>query len=290
MEILLPKPIGFCSGVKQTVALAHECLRLAKEQKLPAYSIGHFIHNKTVVASFEKLGLRHIDGPTEGEPGVALIRAHGIPDVLRREFIEAGFQLLDGTCRNVKRTQELIRQAPRGTNVVIAGIANHSETIALAGVERDPSNQISIYVIEEASDVEPLPLHEGPWLLVVQTTLQEPKYQAILAAMQARYGNALEVGNNLCREPLSRNREVLRLIPQVDAMVIVGGKHSANTRALVELVSQHQKRAFHVEDAHDVTDQMYSFARLGVVSGASTPLEEIEAVVLKLQAGSQEKR
>lgn len=286
MEILLSKPIGFCSGVKQAVALAHECLRIAEEQNLPAYSIGNFIHNKKVVASFEELGLRHIDKPSEGEKGVALIRAHGISDKLRREFLEAGFQLVDGTCRNVKRSQEQIRQVPVGTTVVIAGIANHSETIALAGVEREPSNQIATYIIEEASEVETLPLHEGPWFLVVQTTLKESKYRAILAAMQERYGEALFVGNNLCREPLSRNREVLRLLSQVDAMVVVGGKHSANTQTLVDLITQHQKRVFHVEDASDVTAEMRTFTRLGVVSGASTPLEEIEKVVNCLQQGN----
>ncbi|HOX08679.1 MAG TPA: 4-hydroxy-3-methylbut-2-enyl diphosphate reductase [Planctomycetota bacterium] len=278
MEVILSKSMGFCMGVKQVVDLAHECLRLAAEQGVPAYSIGWFIHNQRVVNQLAVLGLRHIEKPTDGKPGVALIRAHGITDTLRQSFLEAGFTLIDGTCRNVQASQTIIRDTDRSDHVVIAGIAGHSETIALAGVKDAGGNFIACHVVQNTDDVHDLPDAQGTWILMTQTTLPASEYKAILQAMKDKYGPSLVVGNHLCPGALRRNKALDELCSQVEAVVVVGGKNSANTMALVRLVEEHGKQAFHVESASEVTDAMRAFSRMGLTAGTSTPQSDIDEV------------
>ena len=285
MEVIRSKTMGFCMGVRQVVDLAHECLRIAEEKGVPAYSIGWFIHNQRVVKQLADLGLRHIEKPEEGEPGVALIRAHGITDALRQKFIDAGYELIDGTCRNVVSSQSVIRNTSENALVVIAGIAGHSEVVALSGVTSAEHALIPSVVVQSAEDVQYLPSNPQIVILMTQTTLPALDYRAILQAMKDRYGSTLRIGNHLCAGALRRNKALIELCEAVDAVVVVGGRNSANTAALVRLVEEYPLPAFHVESAQEITEDMRSFARVGLTAGTSTSQRDIDEVFSALKGG-----
>jgi 4-hydroxy-3-methylbut-2-enyl diphosphate reductase len=285
MEVVRSKVMGYCAGVVRVIKLAEEALRLAEEGGANAYSIGWFIHNPTVVKRFEERGMRHINHPSEGEGGVALIRAHGIGDSLREAFLQGGYTLVDGTCKTVVYSQELIRDSNPSENIVIIGQKDHSEVIALSNVYRD-GKVIETTIVEDPSEVDQLNGFEDQSLLVVvQTTFSQSSYEAILEKLQRRYTNRLRVGNSLCPTTYRRHSALLEVCQEVEAVVVVGGKMSANTTALTQLVAEYGLPVWHVESYKEIPLEVYSFSRVGVTAGASTPSEDIEEVVTHLEEG-----
>jgi 4-hydroxy-3-methylbut-2-enyl diphosphate reductase len=278
VEVILSKSLGFCSGVGHVISLAEECFRIATEKQLPVYSIGWFIHNQRVVDCFIARGMRHIEHPEEGSPGVALIRAHGIPDTLRQSFLDAGYFLVDGTCHNVAYSQNIIRNTPAGTTIVIAGIVGHSEVVALSGLWDGAGKPVPVLVVESAHDVSLLPDLSGECLLMTQTTLPAVQYKEISNAMKERFGQRLTIGNHLCPGALRRNKALIDLCSQVEAVVVVGGLKSANTTALARIVAEQGLPVWHIESAQDVVPQMRAFERIGLTAGTSTPQNDIDEV------------
>ncbi len=278
MEVIRSKSIGFCAGVSHVIKLADDCFRVAAEKQLPVYSIGWFIHNQRVVNEFIRRGMKHIERPEDGEPGVALIRAHGIPDKLRNEFIRAGYTLVEGTCRNVKYSQNFIRSITSGAHIVVAGIEGHSEVVALSGLWDGFGQNISVSVVQSADDVDNLPSFDGEYILMTQTTLPGVQYKEIINAMRDRFGSKVTIGNHLCPGALRRNKALIELCGEVDAVVVVGGKTSANTMALATIVTEQGLPVWHVESADEVSDDMRKFSRIGLTAGTSTPQSDIDAV------------
>ena len=280
--------MGYCNGVSHVIEKAWECLRLAKERNLPAYSIGWFIHNPTVVARFERAGMHHINSPEEGPPGIALIRAHGIADPLRHRFEQAGFTLIDGTCGTVSYSQRLIRHIGPSIHVVILGLHGHSEVTALSNVWDGHSRVIPVHVVETEADVALLPeFDRDQVLLMAQTTFPQVQYEVLHQAMQERFGDRLQMGNRLCPTTFRRHEAIAALCKKVDAVVVVGGRMSANTTSLVHLVKKKGLPVWHIESAEEIPDDVYSYQRVGVTAGTSTPAEDIEDVIATLESGGR---
>jgi 4-hydroxy-3-methylbut-2-enyl diphosphate reductase len=108
MKVVRSKVIGYCFGVSNTINKAEECIQRSKDEKLPCYSIGQLIHNKDVVEHFMSEGMVNSESPDGLEPGIALVRAHGIPESLRRRYENAGFRIVDSTCPIVAKGAEKI--------------------------------------------------------------------------------------------------------------------------------------------------------------------------------------
>ncbi len=286
MEIVRSKIMGYCAGVVRVIKQAEEALRLAEERGVKAYSIGWFIHNPNVVKRFEKRGMSPISHPTEGEAGVALIRAHGIGDPLRQAFQEAGFTLVDGTCHTVAYSQEMIRGADPQDNIIIIGKQGHSEVLALSNVWNRDGEVIKTTIIEGLSEVANLEeFGDEPILVMVQTTFSQPHYNEILEALKRRYAERLKVGNRLCPSTHRRHSALLELCQEVEAVIVVGGKMSANTTALTHLVEQKGLPVWHVESYQELPDEIFTYSKVGVTAGASTPDEDIEEVIAHLVGG-----
>ena len=211
MEVVLSSSIGFCAGVAQVIKLANECLDAGLHEGLPVYSIGSFIHNPRVMASFASRGLLQIHGPEGVKPGIALIRAHGITDTLRLAFIDAVFRLVDGTCRNVQYSHHIIPSVEEGRHVGGAGIAGRSEVIALSGLRNFRGEQVPVEVVGSVHDVSTLHWSNGRILCMTQTTMPANSYQEIMHAMKERFGDRLEIGNHLCPGAIRRKRSVEEL-------------------------------------------------------------------------------
>lgn len=286
MRVVRSKIMGYCSGVVRVIRLANEALALAEERDLAAYSIGWFIHNPTVVEQFERRGMRHIEHPADAQPGVALIRAHGIGDPLRDAFITSGYTLVDGTCHTVAYSQEIIRSTNSSANIIIVGKRGHSEVLALANVWDKNREVIRTHLVETLTDVANLSDFNGePVVVVVQTTFSQTHYKVLLEALKVRYNGRLRVGNDLCPTTYRRHNALRQLCEEVKAVVVVGGKMSANTASLAHLVEKIGLPVWHIESFRDLPPEIYSFSSVGVSAGASTPYEDIEEVVWHLERG-----
>lgn len=263
MEVRLARTAGFCMGVK----LAHDkVLSLTRQGRGPVYTYGPLIHNRQAIESLEAKGIRNIEECPEAAEGTVVIRAHGVPPAVMEELEGHGFDVVDATCPHVVASQRHIeRCAAEGCTVVIAGDKDHAEVEGLRS--RAGPRCLVVSTLEEAraAEVEP------PACLLAQTTFSERLYGQIAAALRERCPT-IEVVHSICRSTRRRQQEALRLAREVDAMVVVGARHSANTCRLAELCREEGKPTFHVETADELDPKALSqFRVVGLTAGASTP-------------------
>ncbi|NCB02557.1 MAG: 4-hydroxy-3-methylbut-2-enyl diphosphate reductase [Spirochaetia bacterium] len=280
MLVIRSKVLGYCNGVSRVIEMAQQCIDLAKEKGVAAYTIGWFIHNPNVVARFEEQGMLLIHSPKGVSPGVALIRAHGIPDTLRLEFEEAHFTLIDGTCGTVAYSQQLIRNAKDNQQVIIIGLKNHSEVVGLSGVLNSKGTIVPTIVVEGEEDLASIE-HDSKkeLLVVVQTTYDADIYAHLLGLLQETYKDRIVIANRLCPSTKRRHDSLLNLMNIVDAILVVGGKKSANTAALARVVEDGGLPVWHIEDKREIPQEIYRYEKVGVTAGTSTPEEDIRAII-----------
>ena len=283
MEVKVCKVIGFCRGVEQTLEKASLCIEKARQCNLPSYSIGNLIHNEHVVKEFEQKGLKIIENPSDSKPGIALVRAHGIPEKLRRQFIDSGYVLIDSTCANIRATVSAMDKACKeGRKIIVVGIPGHSETLTLLG------SQVS-FEINKAAQVRDLEKKISPAEkigIAVQTTFNEKEFNAIVQEVKSRYRNVV-VLNGFCRECMNRKKYALELAQNCNAVVVVGSSESANSSALADYIMAENKNVFFIGGPDDLTpcllEKLRAFATVGVCSGTSTPSYIIDSVIKTLE-------
>lgn len=284
MDLVEASTMGFCNGVSYAVDKVEKCLSLAAGQGVPAYSYGDFIHNRQVMEQYEKRGIKVIAGPEGHVPGYVVIRAHGIPDSIRRSFDEAGFNIVDGTCPTVAKSQRLIREAGLGGfHVVVIGLVGHHETLALSGCETSLGKLVSSTVVEKVEDLERVP-DDVPLFVMIQTTFPEFESKLMYQAISSRFtGRKVVFGNRICPSSSIRREAVGRLCDVCDAVVVVGSRMSANTLALVEIVRDRRIPVHLVETADELTKDICRYDCVGLTAGASTATAVIENVKKRLR-------
>lgn len=292
MKVVRGEVLGFCFGVSNTMNMALECLRIAERKGLPCYSIGDLIHNKDVVDYFKEKGLRVIKDSDDASAGVALIRAHGIPDADKRAFKAAGFELLDSTCPTVLKGANAIRKAAsQGRNIIVLGFAGHAETLGLQGVEVEEGVVAKTHLITSVEDAERFvksnTLDDGdPVFVVTQTTFPRDRYEEIASILKGRFKD-IGFGNVPCPACKRRIDDAVSTALKCDAAVVVGGADSANTRNLANEVRKTGRPVFFVENAagldDDALSKMAQYGSVALLSGSSTPMWVIEEVEARLK-------
>ena len=289
MEIVRSSVLGFCYGVKSTIEKANTCLKAGRKENLPAYSIGALIHNEDITSSFEREGLRVIKRPEDAPPGIALIRAHGIPDSLREDYTKAGFKLVDSTCLNILTTKKKIRDYYKaGRKIVVLGIENHAETLCLLGTNTEEGKTIECTFISDKDNfkeaVAPLD-PDAPVLVVTQTTFPKDLYFQAVAVFRLHFKDIV-IGNKPCHACVMRQAAALNLADECDGVLVVGGKRSENTNNLADIVRQTGKPVWLIENDRDMDDKLVKeirqYDKVGLCSGTSTPTAIIEEVIAKL--------
>ena len=274
MRVILARSAGFCYGVERAVSLADQTARSRGGAML-----GSVIHNANVIAELSSLGMREIASPDEVRAGEAvLIRSHGE----RREVMEAltarGAEIVDATCPNVRRTQQLVERAERdGTQVVIIGEAHHPEVIAIASrcrgaVACDSPEAIDAWLQSGAYDAE------KPLLVVAQTTCIRSVWEKCLNFLKKECTN-VKVCDTICGATQKRQSEAAEIAAKVDVMVVVGDRKSANTRHLTEICKEACRRVVQIETADELSpDVFFGCITAGLTAGASTPASIIKEV------------
>ena len=279
MTIIRAKVMGFCSGVRRAVRMAEQAAERSNGH--PVYSLGRLVHNKTVTDRLEARGIRLLaDGQIPPPGSVVVIRSHGVPPETLQQLTTSGAVIVDATSPKVTSNQRIAASlAAAGETVIIAGDEGHGEVMGLAG--HAPGS----VVIPDSTKARALH-HDGPVVLIAQTTMSQEEVNDIAAALA---GNNIDltIAGGICGATADRQSALRGLLPQVDAVVVVGGKDSANTRRLTAIAAESGKPVWQVTNADELTamelsGQLHRFERIGLSAGASTPDDDIDAVERRL--------
>ncbi len=277
MKVKVAKNAGFCMGVRRAMELVLNAAKDSQPDEI-IHTYGPLIHNAQVLEVLEKRGIRCLENLDEAEHGRVAIRAHGVPPQERKALKEKGFQIINATCPRVGKVQGIIKKhSLRGYDVVIVGDDNHAEVIGLKGFANGRAR-----VLNTPEQVDQLPEMEK-LLVVAQTTQDERAFQTIAELLKKRYPGA-EIYNTICDSTHNRQEEVRALCGEVEAMVVVGGRQSGNTRRLAEIAAATSIPTFHVETEEELDrEQFREFNVVGVTAGASTPNWLLRRVVHELE-------
>ena len=277
MEVIVADNAGFCFGVKRAIKMANDSMDAPGSS---VKSLGQLIHNPQVVNSFRKRGLEVVADLEEVDAqDTVIIRSHGVGPEIRDEAVGRGLRIVDTTCPFVTKAQQYAaRLIAENYKVVMIGDKNHPEVI---GVIAHTQNQaIVINSVEEAEKLKFIP-RMG---VVFQTTHAIGHVQEVVGALLKR-GKEVRVFNTLCGATTSMQKTAIELSSEVEAMVIVGGRHSANTAQLAEVCRRVNPRVLQIESAEEIHEDWFQgLSRVGVSAGASTPDEVIADVVDRLTA------
>ena len=289
MEVIRAGVLGFCMGVRRAVELAAAEAEQTKKGEC-VYTLGPLIHNPKVLHELQGLGVKMLE---EGrfQHGLAasaiIIRAHGISRQLQEELQGKGWRIVDATCPKVKASQlkaeALIRD---GYKLFLAGEAKHAEITGILGYAAGGFCE----VVENAhyAQISAAKLYEkeknAKTALLGQTTISEEEYDAIGRAIK-KYFPAIKIIQTICGATKDRQNALRELLPHADAIIVAGGKESANTRRLFAIARDSGKPSAIAENAGDIPASFKGLNTIGLCAGASTPkslIDEIEQELLKI--------
>ena len=274
MEVSLAKSAGFCFGVKRAVDKVYEQIKTGKK----IYTYGPIIHNEEVVKDLEEKGVQVIpDKETlqNLKEGTVIIRSHGVAKEIYDILEQNGLECVDATCPFVKRIHNIVsKESAAGKHIIIVGNAGHPEVEGIMGWCNGPLN-----VLETVEEAENLDLPQGkPIYIVSQTTFNYNKFQHIVEIFEKKgYNNS--VANTICNATEERQTEAREIASQADVMIVIGGKHSSNTRKLYEICSSQCANTYFIQTLDNLHLELpKSVGLVGITAGASTPNKLIEEV------------
>ena len=275
-KIILAKTAGFCWGVKRAIDIT---LEVAAGKSEPTFTFGPLIHNPQLINMLESKNIHVKSNLDDMAGGEIIIRTHGITPRQRSLIKEKGITIKDATCPLVAKVQGMIKKySRRGYAIVIVGNHEHAEVVGLKGFAVTP-----VHVISSPEEVNGLPNQYEKVFVCAQTTCSIENYRKSVEKLRGRYKN-LEVGETICDATTERQTEVIELTKEVEALVVVGGKESANTARLVSIAREKGLPVWHVETESELDwETLKEFDSIGVTAGASTPKWLIDEVVVKLK-------
>lgn len=274
MEVILAKSMGFCFGVKRAVEAVYE----QAEKGGDIYTYGAVVNNGEVVDDLKKKGVRVIEGREEldkVESGTVIIRAHGVARDVYERIAERRLTCVDATCPFVKRIHGIVeRESREGKQIVVVGNPGHPEVEGITGWCTTPA--VVLETVEEAEKF--VPEKDKEICIVSQTTFNYNKFHNIVEILKKKVYN-VSVANTICNATEERQREAKELAASVDAMIVIGGRHSSNTRKLYEICSEECANTYFIQTLDDLHLALPKAVRLvGITAGASTPNNIIEEV------------
>ena len=276
MEVNVAKTAGFCFGVKRAVDQVYE--QTEKENGKKIYTYGPIIHNEEVVKDLRSRGVEVIHSEEELAAlteGIVIIRSHGVPKRIYDLLEERKLQYVDATCPFVKKIHNIVQKASEeGSHVIIIGNPEHPEVQGIMGWSLLP-----VTVIQDAEEAEQLSLPEEQKICIVsQTTFNYNKFKDLVEIIsKKRYD--ISVLNTICNATKERQTEAKSIAKGVDAMIVIGDKHSSNTQKLFEICKKACNNTYYIQTLDDLDmNQLRSVETVGITAGASTPNKIIEEV------------
>lgn len=263
MKIVIAKTAGFCMGVRRAVDMV---LDASTQYSDPIFTYGPLIHNPQVLQMLEEKKIFRIEKIPEKGSGIVLIRAHGVPPEDQEALKNAGFTVVNATCPRVVRVQVIInRYAKKGYATIIVGDKNHPEVIGLLGYARGKGHTVT-----GMEELDALPRFDNA-VVVAQTTQNISFYDEVKGWCKI-HAPHYRIFDTICGSTEKRQAEIRLLSQENDAVIVVGGKESGNTRRLAEIAAGTGKPAIHIEDASEINYELLSNAKsIALTAGASTP-------------------
>jgi len=291
MKVIRAKSAGFCFGVERAIDIATTC---TQDGHCKVYTDGPLIHNRQMMERLAKNGILEIGdyksqkaidaeiSPISKENSVLVFRAHGVSPE-RREYLRGfGMRCKDATCPDVGKIAGIIKMhANKGYTTVIVGDPDHPEVIGLLGYAGQKG-----YVVKNRDNIDALPEIEGEICMVSQSTMFTDDYREIAEYFKKRFPNT-KVMDTICGATKERQKDVRVLAEKgAQAIVVIGGKHSANTVKLAIMANRTGLPCYHIETANELDmDEIKKYDTIGVTAGASTPdflIDEVCSVLEKI--------
>jgi 4-hydroxy-3-methylbut-2-enyl diphosphate reductase len=274
VKIEVAKRAGHCFGVKAAIAQAFET---ARKYQTNVYTLGPIIHNPQVVGELEKAGVRAVNDLSEITRGVIIIRSHGVSPEVIAAAQARGLTVVNATCPFVQRAQTLASELVReGYQLVLVGDAEHPEVEGIVGTVSG-----NAVVISDYARAAELPVRKR-YGVIAQTTQSLENLQAVVSALLTRTYE-LKVFNTICNATTDLQAETRILARKVDAMLVVGGRNSANTARLAVISREAGIPAYQIETADEILPAWFDgLETIGVTAGTSTPERIIQSIVKAL--------
>ena len=276
-KVVRAEVMGFCMGVRSVMDKVDDQILRNQGSGSDLFTYGPLIHNPQVIEKLESQGVKSVDSPSDKAGSTVIIRAHGIHPVARKEFLDAGFSIVEGTCPRVLHSQKIVTaHSHDGWYVVLVGDKGHGEVKAIAGC----AEACSVILTEEEASTLEIPERT---MVIAQTTLSSKEYATICNILQSK-NPAVKIIESICPATRERQTALVELTEKVDAVIIVGGKNSANTRRLYRCALDEGIPTWHVEDVEDLPSGIFEYETVGVSAGASTPdwmIDRIEERLLR---------
>jgi len=275
MKISVVKNAGFCFGVKRAINLAFE---EAKKSGKKVYTLGPLIHNPQVVEELKREGVQPVQNIKKLKSGILIIRSHGAHPRIILQAKKKGLKIIDATCPFVRRAQKNTRALYKdGYQVVVVGEAHHPEVQGIIGYAGDEA----LVVNQETKNIN-LPKDKRIGV-IAQTTLNLDTFKQVVGLLLEKT-REIKIFNTICNATANVQKATLEMTKDVDLMIVVGGKISANTSRLAKLCKEKGKPTYHIETSAELKREWFKTKKkIGVTAGTSTPNWIIEQVIKKIK-------
>ena len=275
MKVIKAKTAGFCFGVKRAVDTVYEQVDTCSG---PIYTYGPIIHNEEVVKDMESKGvvvLRTEEELDDISGGTVIIRSHGVEKRIYDKLEAKGIRIVDATCPFVKKIHNIVqKESAAGKYILIIGSPDHPEVIGIRGWAGEHAA-----VVQNADDIENIDFSKNRKICVVsQTTFNYNKFKDLVEIIKKKSYDII-VLNTICNATKERQTEAESIAESVDAMIVIGDKHSSNTQKLFEICRKACNNTYYIQTLDDLDlNQLGSVETVGITAGASTPNNIIEEV------------
>jgi len=275
LKITIAKHSGFCFGVKRAYDLA--CASSRSRGKV--YILGKLVHNDDVCRDLRKKRIKEIKSLNEAKEGTIIFTAHGVGPRLYEKVIKKGLKIIDTTCPKVVKAQRLAKNyAKKGYQVIVFGDEKHEE---VKGIWEWSGDKVKI--IGSLKEAKKLKLEKKKkYCLISQTTQNVEEFKRIKDYLSKASANFVYF-NTICDSTDSRQNETRKLAEKNDAVIVVGGRDSANSRRLYEIAKSINLKTYFIENARQLKKNWFSdIKKLAITAGASTPEWAISKVIDKI--------
>ena len=282
MKVIKAKTAGFCFGVKRAVDTVYEQVEKCGGRQI--YTYGPIIHNEEVVKDMERKGVTVLRSEEELdalEDGIVIIRSHGVEKRIYDKLNARGIGIVDATCPFVKKIHDIVsEQSAQGKYIVIIGNPEHPEVRGIRGWAGERA-----CVIQNSDDAENFSPDKNEKICIVsQTTFNYNKFKDLVEIISEK-SYYVSVLNTICNATKERQSEAESIAETVDAMIVIGDKHSSNTQKLFEICRKACNNTYYIQTLGDLDlNQLGSVETVGITAGASTPNNIIEEVQNNVKA------
>lgn len=270
MEIIVADVYGFCGGVKRAVKMAFD------NADKGVYSYGDLVHNEFVVDELQRKGVEEIDD-TNIENSKVIIRSHGVHKNILDDLKKRNNEIINCVCPKVENIYNIVDNFyEKGYNIVIIGNNRHPEVIGINSRCND-----SATIISSLKDIK---IPDGKIVVVSQTTSNVDFFENAINVIKDISKDEVLVYNTICNATFKRQESVRNLSKKVDAIIVLGGKKSSNTKKLAEIAKLNCKNVFLIESINDIDLNIFKkFNKIGITAGASTPDSVIKEAVSRME-------